>query len=706
MWKPDPWHVPKDDDVQRPASVQINTHVPGDASGDDKNVLMEVSHEIMDNQSNALHQFVNRSRQQQSIAGWQYHQAQMIADQMRARWQFNSGQERVMIDVFPSAQSAGVEMTSDRNLDGYVVWVHAQPNYPHDVDYYKRLVKAGPWAVVMNGYVLEESVQPRDYFGNVNCMGYAVLFGKTALMCPSYVGDVEHKNTMLQQGYKAPFRLVPDSSGAVPSGVGCDGTAQPQIAEKFGYWIFDWMNDHNPWSFILRAYDRKGSRWNKPKDWNAIWGYDQYSHAMLGSPNIYGGIYFPDTRSGKSPLRPMGQNSIGTIPAAGADGGSYVPMIDCFVGEFYNRGKYTTLVQSWSIPAKAKRAIAATNKPLLFGSFNMQQGYSTGNGSNMMFDLSPQQTKKAPNPDNPSLMLPHDYFVFSGNDDPGFGPGDALTRAQYDQIDQWRRDVNNLLNPFYDKQAKDVTDAETQMKRMVDDGEYALAHFISTIVRQYHGDIFRYKGNETFQSFDKDWLVYATNWSDPGYLEHPQYPAWTTNHVTQSDSVFRYNLPTYAYLQGGVKLDGTDNWETAYDIAIPKDTTLIENMDSRKQTLGDVQFLYTDLTLTNQQAQHGGEGGPFIWDIFTAEIGVADYPWRADQDKYWIWGPGPPSSLYDLVEARMYVIMTEYHGYEKKRAEALARTPPTAPKFPDIGNGIGDFRFSKFINWQMERFGG
>jgi hypothetical protein len=451
-------------------SLQVDARLPADVNSTDKGALLQVAGQIIQGHSSLLDRFIANNRQQNSLSGLGYRADNMrIGDDLRARYTYNNGVEKLLIDVYPTGGALELDTTSDTNLDGYVLWIHGEPVYP--VQSPTGIVPVGPYAVFMNGYLLEESVQPSNYFQGGNCSAYAMLFGKTALLCASYTGDVEKMNDLINAGnFKLPFKMTPDSPGQYDAGDEIDGTNQPKVAKKFNYGLFDWMNGHNTCSFIQQGnpgdYNYGGYRWNDYTLWKGAedWSSNSQGQAHIGNPYVWGGIYFPDVRDGKSPLKPKDQNFIGTVGTVD----SFAPCFDCFVAEFYDRGKYMTVTQSWNVPQRPNQSIAANNTPLLFAEMDYQIGYSTGLGSNMGFNLKASQTKDKPDyakahinfggvivlsgdSPNPSLMGPHDYFKLSGSDNAGKGPGSALTDDQQAQVAAWKTANNEKFDDYNTK---------------------------------------------------------------------------------------------------------------------------------------------------------------------------------------------------------------------------------------------------------------
>jgi hypothetical protein len=720
MHKPDPWQVETSDGVQRPTSVQMTTHLPSDASQDDKAALMQNANDIVNANANGLHRFVNNARQQQSLSGRNQSQAQFQADQMKARWLFNNGLEKLMMDVYPTREGGSKSNTSEKNLDGYIVWIHGQPGFPDTGP--DGLIDCGPFMLVMNGYVIEPTIQPRNYFGNTNAMYYALLFGKTALLSNSYVGDFEQRNPLLKLDLKKPNRLVPNVSGVVEAGVECDGTSQKRHAEMLGYWIFDWSNVLNPAKFISVITLDTNSQPIRPGlgyQWNQVstqyqqgWAFGlSGTTAALGDPTFAKGIYFPDidAKGDKSPLLASGKNTIGTLPSAGSPKfGTFVPTVDVFVAEFYDRGKYSTLVQSWTIPAQANRSIAATNKPVLFAKLDYQNGYSTGNGSNVQISLDPQDTKdypKATKTDaNPAMFGPHDFFEVQASSNQGDGPGDALSDDQKNQLAQWRQD-NESRYAVWAKQLQDDSKViYDQLTDPVFQNAVSEAHLIAAILRLYRGNIFQFTTG-IYKYWSGDPIGYAINTYDPNYLAHPIYPSWATNGTVLPDN--NYNIP----IEGGyheatgsprVYYPNTIGGQQASVLIIPKFRDLTRPGNTVVEYARLVSNGINSFVDIAKNAYDSVDAGSYVIDIpgFHDEhslfaIHTIDYSfYSSNTDDYWVLGPGQYSDQMPTLQAFMQTTMTKYDSLRTQLDALNQRKPPDPLPLPNIQGDISKFRHS------------
>lgn len=687
-------------------SMQVRTYLPSDVNAADKTALMQVSQQIVQQNTTLIDRFVAVNRQQISISGSDYRDRRLqMGDDLTMRYQYNQGREKLGLDVYPTGGALQNSTTSDTNLDGYVCWIHGQPNYPYDKNPL-GLLACGPFALLLNGYVLEQSFQPRSYFSGTNCMGYTVMFGKTALLCNSYTGDKEQLNPLMSMSnLKKPHLMVPDAAGSYPPGVEIDNTEQAALPKKFGYWIFDWDSIYNPANFVKRGnpgdFNYGGYRWNNPQGWYPT--MNNYPSSKLGAPNMGIGIYFPDTRPGKSPFVPKGQNTIGTIPSAGAPPlGSVVPTVDVFFGEFYDRGRYMTVVQSWNVAQMPNQSIAANNTPLIFGWLDPQVGYSTGNGSSMQFDLTPAKTRPAPdfgnvNGPNPAMMGPHDYFSVTGNDSAGNPLGNALTPQQAAQIKAWATANQNTLSVFVNQQSQDALAVINQLTAPQMQADVAWAHMLAAILRLYNRNVFLYTTG-IYVYWANDLIEYATNAAtDPNYASEPVYPP-----VLGPQPAYTYTLVTESQSQNGI-LSGSGVTETTFNLTLLLDT--IPNTQAMIQAYRDlvshgndylsglISDAYTTV-LTGYSADNHGNY------IATFNIIANTLPTDAAHK---VWGPATVAAILGQLTPIMTQTMTQYDQLQQQLTAIMARTPPTLTPFPDIGTDISDFSYSKFQNWDYNQ---
>lgn len=419
MFKPEPWQTPPPDGVHRPVSIQINVTLPSDANRADDGVLMQTAQRIVSGQASRLHHWLNGLRRGISLSGRRYADQFMAFADLNARWRINNGYEKLTLDVFPVGGSqGGASVALDTNLDGYVCWVFGEPGGPFGPTPGGLPGDVVPYNIYFNGYLIE-----RDFTPALPCGGYPILFGKTALLEPSYVGDVEHRHIV---GSTNPRHTVIPSGGwgQYSAGPGPLGAIQPAYTKTLGYWLLDWMNIHNPCQYL----DLGGG---SIYDWSTL-GTNQ---SALGPPQFTTGMYFPDPRN--SPLNPRGGNSVGASlsPLSTWFGqGAEIVIINVFLAEFYDRGAYRTAQQSWTILPQPRRSIAVNDKPVLFGAGTWTGGFTSGSG--MFFDLDPATTKTftGTNAAGGAQMGPHDYLRNTGQ---FYDPLQYLNAADQAAYDAW-----------------------------------------------------------------------------------------------------------------------------------------------------------------------------------------------------------------------------------------------------------------------------
>jgi len=236
-YNPLPWQSPSPGGVQRPMSVQSNVQLPGDASQQDVGLLMQVAQGIVASNASGVDRFVANQRQQQALNGQGYRDVSIKLDGMTARWRINHGVERLDLEVYPFGGGEQRAQTSDTDLDGYICWVHFGPA---DLLPYTGQVADGPYNIILNGYLIEQNYMPTKNTG-----GYPILFGKTAFLEPSYVGDQEGLQ-IEGPTLKAQKVLPPQGWGTYLAGNSPTGRTQKAYPKTFGYWLLDWLNVLNP----------------------------------------------------------------------------------------------------------------------------------------------------------------------------------------------------------------------------------------------------------------------------------------------------------------------------------------------------------------------------------------------------------------------------------------------------------------------------
>jgi hypothetical protein len=433
-----PWQVPPPDGIQRPTTVQVNTLLPSDASQADAAVLQRAAGQIVDQHSSALHRFIANGRRDHSLSGRSYSHHHVEMDGLKAHLTQNGTQEKLRMNVTPHGGGGYSASTTDTNLDGYLCWVHVDPNWP-DLAHVAGSPGAiapsapGPFLLAMNGYIIEPTFEITG-----PCIGYPILFGKTALLCSSYVGDVEKKNPLIGDPSFTPPNIVvpPNGWGNYTQITEIDGTVLPKIIRTLGYWIFDWENEHNLFQYLYLNL--------VPSNWKSPW---RSTNTPVGNPVLSRGVYFASSAQGKSPLNPRGQNSIAAICTS-----QFAPEVEIYnlmYGEFYSRGRYRIASQSWTVPAQAGRVVAMNDSPLMFSGSNYVYDYSGDDGINFDFSL------KASDTDVGDPAVP----ILNANGD---GSSSALNTAQQAAYDGWVAKIKqiNVDNyAAYLKQVSTKTDA-------------------------------------------------------------------------------------------------------------------------------------------------------------------------------------------------------------------------------------------------------
>ena len=435
-YHPLPWQSPTPDGAQRPLSVQISYVLPPDAGDQDVGTLSHVAQNILAAQSGALDRFIAINRQQASISKLTYADRFLKFDSMEARWRLNYNTERLDVRVFPTGGGATQQVLVERNLDGYVAWIYCEPNHGST----GTASTYGPFDIYMNGYLIEHKFAPD--LSATRTGGYVMLFGKTALRAQSYVGSVEHKNPLTKNPLLAqPLVVVPPPSwGDYAAGTGPDGaTPQAAIPKELGYWLFDWDNPHNPFQFTTIPYATP----SPTNAWAATPWYARHTPGFQqpGDPTVTMGKYFPDPT--RSPLKPAGMNGVSVFPALDTSGYAQ-ETYSMVVAEFYDRGKYRVVTQSWTHPARGGSSFKVNDSPLLYAGYVSGEGYVASANIDAQFDLSPERAKEGPN-GNDTLIGPHDH-AYNVQGVTLYTAG--LTPDQIAKINKWNQDYNAEYSAF------------------------------------------------------------------------------------------------------------------------------------------------------------------------------------------------------------------------------------------------------------------
>ena len=447
---------------------------------------MSVAGEIVDSHGSQLERFVANNRQQQSLNTQDYMDKFIVLDGLTARHRLNNGFESLDLQVQPFGGGSVNATATDTNLDGYMIWVHGEPGYGSTIN--GRPVKCGPFSIVINGYKIEDSYDPIMAGGHTG--GYVFAFGKTALVSPSLAQDLDGANPLIgDTSFKRPLPLVPDPGWGDDLGNGLDGGLLNKKARRLGYWVFDWLNAYNPAQYL-----------NRKPIFNLFDQYLKWSDfftfrgELLGNLTLTKGIYFRSTS--KSLLRPRGLNGMQVFSLS-----PYTPadqVVDLWFGEFYDRGKYRIVRQSWQVAPKPRQAVKVNDYPNRYLTTTIQNVEGNYHGYTANFDLSAVFSKDTRN--NLNNGPTNNHMSTLG----GAATDVSLTPTQQAILDAWR--TANVL--IYRNFAATQTTTLIQLLKAVTDLNPAVAeaHKLAFLVRAYVGDYTLYSGVDTFPN-DAQWYT-------------------------------------------------------------------------------------------------------------------------------------------------------------------------------------------------------
>ena len=693
-YSPTPWQVPPPGGAHRPVSMRTNTVFPADASNGDMGVLMDVAQNIVTGNSNQLDRFVNNNRQQHFISGRKYGDVTRDLDGMRIRHRINDGFEKIDLDVYPHSTEFNSASASETNLDGYMIWVHGEGQYgggqAGQNTFNSMRMTCSPYCIVFNGYLIEQRFQPPILLPG-NCMGYVFVFGGTALLGPSLAQDLDNANPLIRDAkFRQPFKLNPAPGWGQDVGSGLDGTKLDKEPRKLGYWLFDWLSDHNPAQYLNTA-----NSYGAPPIWkkweNAFVGSANGVPAALGAPyfgdlTLTNGIYFPSTT--KSILKPRGVNgmrvfSLSSFPPQGQ-------IWDVMLGEFFDRGKYRVVRQSWTIPPQPNRAIKANDYPNRYLDQTFYNGYSYG-GYTANFDLSGTFSANAKNRKNGAANSPMSTLGDAATDA-------SLTATQAAAIIQWQQQCQSIESQFSQSQSvlltkllKIVTDMQLQV---------IAAHELAFIMRGWTGNFLLYTSPDQFPN---DATFYTPPTPPNAAPITSGVPAIfpSNNFVTGTEEIV-----TYVFVKGSGFIP--DSYQAVSDVVtltvipqtfwlmVPSLNYLEGNATGLGGTITSLYTHYVQTGIASDTTSGTPQSGSVTTNItysYSAQpdppnVGLA--PWQ-----YF----GPASSVQGLepiMDAFITNTMVAYTIALKNYNAAGSAAPPALPPFPGVGNPLTDFKYEKF----------
>jgi hypothetical protein len=290
---------------------------------------------------------------------------------MNLQYENYHGSERLSLTVFPESVIGG-EQLYDINLDGYIVWVHDEINFPNPVNngYVSTNNITGPYNIFLNNYLIYEG-----YTIGQQSQAFVIMFGKTALRCVSIENQYNPLATPNNGGL---VNAVAPGRARIPASTAPDGKGIPSHQDRPGYFIFNWndIDNLNPQSVILEGFVGLMPTYVR---WSEI------NNGMF-PPQVTKGVHFFDPTN--SPLNYKGSNSI-TVMLQPGKPVQEIQLIDDIFCEFYDRKTLSKASQSWNYTSSQTNgaSIIVNNKPLYFGCTAYAPG---GSGStSTTFDLTP-----------------------------------------------------------------------------------------------------------------------------------------------------------------------------------------------------------------------------------------------------------------------------------------------------------------------------
>jgi hypothetical protein len=649
-YAPGPWLVPPPGGVHRPAVYNQNVNLPTDASDGDASVLMGVAAEIVNQASPDISRFIQNSRQQHSLSGLPYGDRFMAADRMTVRHRMNSGQERIDLDVTPFGGQQNTSSTSDTNLDGYMVWVHAEPGYGDTIN--GRPVTCSPFAIVMNGYQIEENFTPTLSPGNTG--GYVFAFGKTALVSPSLAQDLDNANPLIGNSkYRSPLKLVPSPGWGDDTGNALDGSPLNKAPRELGYWLFDWLNSLNPAQYL--NFTGSYTKWV-----NTFSGRIAHS---LGNLTLNRGIYFPNASN--SILNPRGVNGVQVFSLSPSTPADFV--VDLWFGEFFDRWKYRVVRQSWQVASQLGLAIKANDYPNRYLMSSIQDVEDSYVGYTANFDLSAGFSADVKDNLNNGPSTNH-MSTLGGSD-----ADVSLTADQAAIVFAWRKNNVTIYQEFAADQSTiliELLAVVTSMASVV-----AQAHKAAFMVRGYTGNYTLF--DDLFPN-DSEWYTPpgSTTPLTHGSGASPLDPTFVTGGtIVNHDGVQTVTLTTLAQVY----------W---IQLTPSTDLTLYEENATTLGNAGIVQKYAITGTVSDVTTVSGGVST----ETFVYSYSTTDIP--ADNSPNKIIGPGDLPTLIAEATGFIQTTMAAYSAALAAYDALLAVRPPGLLPFPDIGTKLSIFDYN------------
>lgn len=686
MFVPPPWLTKRPDShtFQRPMNVQVGVQLPGDANPGDQPDLMNAAQDIVNHNSNQLNRWIGTNRAFIQKSDQQYAQRRFRFDNMDATWTYNSGYEKLNLDVYPSPVKGGVPESSDTNTDGYVCWVHVDPFFPDNVVHQAVLQRTAPtpYNIFFNGYLIEQNLIIQNAV-----TGYPILFGKTALLCDSYTGSNKdgNKNPLVREtNLKQPNAMLPPNGwGEYKDGPGPDGiTDQPSIPKTLGYWIFDWWNLHNPCQ------------------WGQFFSFGGSYQQLLpllpptADQTMYmsKGMYFKNSAGANGPLKTRGTNGMSVmLSPLSVTTGEEVNIYELFIAEFYDRGKYRKVKQSWQQHGKL---IKANDSPLIYGAGVTYNGFGSGGG--IQFNLDPDYTKAGPSGDD-SLLGPHSGLQFASGQDDHVG----LDQSEIATIDDWFNQCQQIIVPFQQQQKAKEAALLAQINDPTQQNKVLYAHEVAFIVRTFKGDATLFTASP-----DKFWPGDIANfYTDILNVKHLKAGGPVKWDPQAARQVVEWISTT---IRNGSTTSTTDDYtygqSQSYYLALP-------NISGSTQTTYAAHAYDGQLagppwiepaTMTTQVSDTTtGAGSDDVVRTVIYRIDNIAYPWLSNNNNFF--GPSTYDGLVAQADDYIRGIMTPYELLIKQYDDVLNAIPPNLPDFPDLGKNLSDFGAENFSNISIDQ---
>jgi hypothetical protein len=387
--------------------------------------VQRIAEEIIARNAGSIRQFSLAQTQEYRAGVGGVHTTHLRLQEVDLDFQMVQGSSILTVTVKPENTPSAPLERREINQDGYFIWVHTDASFPGIISVGGHVFASinGPYDLYLNGYLIV-----RDFMPDRQSIGFVVMFGNTALRCPSLQDppDAAKELNPLVKTLGLVNKIFP-ALPQIPDGRSADGQFDvPKHNNLPGYYLFNWEDIRNPAQYVAA--------------FGSLTSWDDFFVNAIPfppKPDFTQGIQF--AASNNSPLNLTGPNYFSVYPSATNKRGSEHLNVETLFAEFYNPDVLRKVRQSWTKTPDGRQDIVVNDRPIEWEFTSPQSGGpGTFNFPTLAMDLSPPKDR-----DTSQIVSPLD--TADGATAKG---GTGITDAQRAANAAYRLQVTSIITAF------------------------------------------------------------------------------------------------------------------------------------------------------------------------------------------------------------------------------------------------------------------